>query len=430
MKHIRTIVLLAAVGQVGYGVDARADSKQGGVMTHVPQEQSQQDAQQTKPMTATHFDPNMATPESIKDVPQIDPGKVPSPGRHTDAPQAPAGPDAAGFQTEDHLLDDIHRRDGMPGDPARYERVVKEVFEDAGGIRDLPGMEGSEVDPMDMLGGGDDDALGKFGDAAGRGPGGGSDAIENAVPMPESTTPRQTPENAGPGPGRAPVGPPGPRGAMAGAASQDGGRVVYRGSDGSYTTRHDVQNQNLLGARTTTFHRYDSDGTYRGSSQHTTHRDGSTSEMHSQVDPDGRTHIQRTHTDADGEQREVIDTVYNPDGSVRSERVRVNDEDVAGMPREDADPDGAWARWHAERFGNRPDTGMKNPNRVNPGDPDYDGAAIPAGGIDLGDDIVVNPDPTRAAQESRQVSGERAAHWREQLLEGEGPGGRPPDPEL
>jgi hypothetical protein len=158
-------------------------------------------------------------------------------------------------------------------------------------------------------------------------------------------------------------------------------------------------------------------------------------------DPDGSSSSGGTVNQDDGSQVEYeIDTDAN--GDVTSERYETRDvdgnpvkaDDLAGQPGADGEGhDSDLARhfraWHAAVYG--PDIlELEVPALVNPGTPENaDSAHAPTGGINLGDSIVINPDPERAGGPGGGLSSEAAHRMKERLKDvgtpGPNPGPRP-----
>ncbi|MDZ7841564.1 MAG: hypothetical protein U5R46_12250 [Gammaproteobacteria bacterium] len=293
-------------------------------------------------------------------------------------------------------------------------------LEDLGGIEDaatdlaaLPGIEGlgdgSSPMPDTGLGGSreEDDKFFELldelnGDDA-------NDIFGGMGFMPEATTPRRPPANAGPASsgsaGRPPVTPPSPRGAMGGAASTD--PVTDK------TTTEEP------GANGTTVY-----------TTRTTFKDGSTETRQENWGPNDQLNYRR-----------VIRT--NAEGRVVQDRVRGSHHRIRGPgpldPSGNPDPnapteaEAAWARWLYEiGIGRRIDFGIKNPNDdyVNPGPdgatPDPDGPRL----ILPEHQLVGNPSPEDIGSGERPLSEADAERFRKELEEKiAGPGGHPGDGE-
>lgn len=293
-------------------------------------------------------------------------------------------------------------------------------LEDLGGIEDaaadlasLPGTEGlgEGGGPMPDTGLGrsreDDDKFFELldelnGDDA-------SDIFGGMGFMPEATTPRRTPANAGPASsgraGRPPVTPPSPRGAMGGAAST--GPVVDKN-----TTEEPGANGTTVYTTTVT------------------NKDGSTEMWQENRGPGGQLNYQR-----------VIRT--NAEGRVVQDRTRGSHHRIRGPgpldpswnpdPNAPTEAEAAWARWLYEiGIGRRMDFGIKNPNDdyVNPGPdgatPDPDGPRL----ILPEHQLVGNPSPEDLGGGGRPLSDADAERFRKELKEKiAGPGGHPGDGE-
>lgn len=430
MKPIVRAMIMITVSAATAAYAQKASSLPQNLQQQQPPEQ--QNANQP---TMTHVDPGQFTTESTKDVPQIDPGKIPTPGKHAgpsavpEIPPAPTGPEVTGFQTPDHLLDDM-QRGRLPGDQGRYEQSVRELFGDADAIRDLPGMAGSEVDTRDMLGGRSD---GKLDEMLGESQGG--HGLDEADFMPTPTTPRRGPENARGGPSRAPLGPAGPREAMDGADQQRGRRGRSTAPDGDEMLMSDFR-----GVRSNPYR----PGVIAGSdrSLRLESRDGRTTQVNhysgrSQIGydrkltaTDGSIFITRRRGD------ETIDIVIQPDGSTTKYRngeivPLILDQDKGGIastqdPYEGGDP--ALALWHYDNLYHGPkDSGIQDPNRgPPPGGEDGAAGAPPGTDFDLGDDIVINPDPAHAGG-AGGGSLPRAIDQRSQIEQDHTPGGYTPE---
>ncbi len=352
--------------------------------------------------------------------PAIRPARVPARPSVTakrDAPTPPPIQQPENFRPPDHLLSDMERiraqsEQGAAVEDAAMLGSVKGLFKqadrlhprelesvgDAESIRDVLGMDGTEVDPRGMLREGDS-ALGQLESELGstkRGP-------DEVSFMPDPTTGKSGLLNAGgDGLSGAPTGPLGPRDAMGGAAStkddepMEGfvnkeGEMVF-GEDGSSSRTH--RSGDL------------STGTHTLVTE-TDNADGSTTQSLYQEEPNGSATFSFRTVDED---RNLLG-----EGSGSFPPGWRQDVDQQQGVDGDADPDGAWARWQAKISGQRPDLSLKNPDQTGPEEGGDTGPAT--GQINPGGSIVVNPDVAAEAGQAREVSAERAKHWQDQLKE-------------
>ncbi len=409
MNLFLTSLAAGALLLAGLSPSAEADSQKAPPMSHLPLQTKplapKEGAEDQKPPSMTHYQPGVTLPSKLPaqtPLPQVEPGQIPTgSGQPTapDAAQPPSGPDTPGIQTPDHLIPGSPGAPGLPGDAARHQRVVNDLFGDAGGLRDLPGMDGAAVDPQGQLGGREDRLSEQFGDA-----GGGLDEVSF---MPDATTPGESPQNSRGGPGKAPLGPSSPRGAMEGADQQRG----RRGGRATAPDGSEMLMSDFRGVRSSPYRQGVIPGSDR--SLRLESRDGSTTQVNhfsgsSQIGYD------RKHTGADGtvhltrnRGQETIDVVIQPDGSAtkfrNGEEVRPETDPGKGGIASTQDPyeggDPALALWHYENLYHGPKgTGIQDPNRGPPaGGEDGAAGAPPGTDFDLGDDVVVNPDPTHPA---------------------------------
>lgn len=375
----RTLGVIVLAG--GLSMAVAADKQSATPLTHLPQtlKETPPVKKDAAPPPMTHFDPGKLTPAQA-DLPTVDPGKVPSdigPSTPPDTqPPAPSGPNTLGIQTTDHLLDDMQHR--MPGNEGRYEGAIRDMFGDIDHIRDLPGMEGSKVDPTDMLGGKGNDKLGKYHDAHSA-----QDGLEGTDFMPPPTTPKQTPANARGGSRRAPVGPKNPRDAMAGAASGDGPNWETKSS------MHFLEDGTVIHHEVTG----DPDSGEEHSHARVENPDGTEGEYDAQVHPDGSGYYRMRTRDTQG------NIIHSDEGSIPSRFEQdLDDEGTTRDPYESVG-NSAWVLWHYRNLYHGPKgEGIKDPNRGPPrGSEDGASEAPPANAFDLGDDLVINPDPVNAA---------------------------------
>jgi hypothetical protein len=418
-KHLLICTLVFPLASAPFAHAGANEKGSATPMSHLPQNLKEPPPAQeaTPPVPTSHFDPSLLKPDAAKPMPAtVEPIKIPGSRRSADPSAlpdaAPTGPGVSGFQTPDHLIDGVHRQNNLPGDAARYERAVKELFGDAGSIRDLPGMTGSEVDPMSLVGDSGEDALGKYNDALG-----GQSGLDEAGFMPAPTTPGQSPANAGSGPGRAPLGPKGPRESMAGAAAWpwDNDTVVVRLPSTVHPPKeNDGSKYSHTEHNGTTRYADRSETTY-------THRrtDDSYSRQDVTTYQDGRVTSRMRHYGADGYHNPQTD-----DSTVETQPGR--DGGLDELPTTEGSGDAALAFWHYQHlYHGRKDTGIQSPNQgPPPGGEDGAAGAPPTTDFNLGDDIVINPDPARAAGAGGPPP--RALDARSQIEKDKTPGGYTP----
>ncbi len=405
MKRIVRAMIMITVSAATAAYAQKASSLPQNLQQHQPPEQ--QNANQP---TMTHVDPGQFTTESTKDVPQIDPGKIPSPGKHAgpsavpQPPPAPAGPEVTGFQTPDHLLDDV-QGGRLPGDQGRYEQSVRDLFDDADAISDLPGMAGSEVDPRGQLGGQKETPFDQLG--------GSGTGLDEANFMPTPTTPRTSPQNTRGGPDRAPLTPGGPRDAMSGAAGYDMvKRSMSFGPDGEVT--HTTERGDSRDGSTHTHARTEM------TTGHVIHYD-------SYRDEEGRGQWSLVVYDSNGQETDrdsgSHNTYYEDELDVAAAGT-----DITRDPYEVGGGNAALTMWHYQNLHHgRKGGGLQDPNRGPPPGGEEGAAGAPPGtDFDLGDDIVINPDP---AQANGAGGGQlpRAVDQRSQIEQDHTPGGYTPE---
>ncbi len=230
--------------------------------------------------------------------------------------------------------------------------------------------------------------------------------------------------------GGAPIGALSPKQAMQGAASQRGGsRTRFptyidppgpgrRGGGGPWLTddRNDEYGVSPGGNSTgaiMTLHFRSRNG--RGTRAEELGRNGVVGWSEKWLDSNGN--IDQRSSSVNGH---TVDIYYNSGNASKFvDGVEVPDRPQGGIDKsqdpDSADTDGAWARWWAKLSGQRPDLGLKNPNKVNPG-PDGAMPEPQAPRLQLPEDqLVVNPDPNNPVSVDGVINEETAANLRRTL---------------
>ncbi len=291
-----------------------------------------------------------------------------------------------------------------------FGQAANEIKElgDIAGFADLIGN-GSDLMPELGLGLGSDDTLGKARELLGDGK---DDRFGGLGFFPDATAPQNQEGTAPKGASGAPIRPGDPADAAAGAAfthpsfspAQVPGRQVQQRS--GYTRQGDHIIESAWHDKNGTIHIV-TDRFPAGS-------DDGSSQTQTDIYTDGTVSTTTTVYDENAEVKYVILPITSPKGN---------------PDPDNADPDGRWARWWATNgSGRRPDLSMKNPNQVNPGDPDYEGAGVggyPSIGAKFADNFVVNPDPNSMSGGGGAPSARVWSLMLEDLKNGPGPGLNP-----
>lgn len=236
--------------------------------------------------------------------------------------------------------------------------------------------------------------------------------------MPEPTTQARGIQNGGSDrAGKAPVTPGNPVEAATGIAGLD-----------HKPKTHD-QHRETNGDEVETETNYSADGRVTSVRTEVTHPEGTRDIIINRGGGSGT----RLYFDSDGHlvlrvenigQIAVDVTRYDSDGDVTGSTTYFApfNERIPGPDRtqdpDSVDADGSWARWMAGIGGGRIDLSLGNPDRTID-DPDGDhGPATDS--INPGESIVVNPDANGDSGQAREVSRDRAEHWKQQLMERDG----------
>ncbi|MFK5924238.1 MAG: hypothetical protein QM496_18835 [Verrucomicrobiota bacterium] len=284
---------------------------------------------------------------------------------------------------------------------------------DAAGFADLIGGSGDEMQPELGLGSGQGAGQDQFNKFFGPGE---DDRFGGLGFFPDATAPQNNGGKTPKGSSGAPFRPENPEDALAGAAYD---HPPFYSAEADLPNSMFVRNTQRSG-----------DGSIKVTSTFFDSRGN----IHMVVDsyPAGSEESTRRHLTAfllGGES--TTTTTYDKDGQVVGvtlpQTTSPPEGDPDGNPDPDnADPNGKWARWWASNgTGRRPDLGMKTPNQVNPGDPDYEGAeagAYPSIGAKFAGNIAVNPDPNLMSGGGRNPSARAWRLMKQDLINGVNPG--------
>ena len=351
-----------------------ANQSTGGPLTHVPESIPANVPVQPKPENLPQHSvpqiPANAVPQVPRDVDR--PARVPGP--EVPVPQMPVMPDAPGARDPDHLLE------RTPGGDAHHDRIredsVNRLFEDAvrlhpselEGLRDaeelrqVPGLDGTAVDPHAIPGQQDAGLIPGQQRAPGTGVNFENQGFHRPEGMPESPVPTRTGRDA-----PRLVGPPSAnlRGHGEGAAAQGGKPTIPA-----------VTILNQRGTRTVYYENgedHPATGAY---------------EIHEGEDG---TIYERFETPDDTGEKVLIVVAVTPPGEETQTASGVVPGPLDRLQDGDADPTGG--------SGVNPVTGLptrppkRSPDQVNPGP---EGAVVlPAGTRLRPQDLEVNPDPER-----------------------------------